>query len=192
LAGPGEIAFALGSTVGVGGMLVRRSRQARRAASAPTVAREHGLDIVEYLIGAVVCTCLLLGGSSVTRALHDGVENWFAGWEARSVFYATTGLLLALSFAYSQVVAAAAVRAMNHALEHDWKVTRNQHYALLVPPFAVVAATNPVPSILAGIGAQLANLLLCWRYTDERPQTPLQTLKAIQARRKQRGPARIA
>lgn len=69
--------------------------------------------------------------------------------------------MLAVGFAYSQVVAAAAVRALNTALGHDWQLTRKLHYSLLAPPFLLAAVWEPAPSIAAGAVAQLVNVLVC-------------------------------
>jgi hypothetical protein len=180
-------AFAAGATIGFGGVLLWRRRQERRLSSAPTTGHEHRFDILGYLIAVCLLVVFLQGGSVATAMLQGAVSEWFAaaGWAARPAFYATTGVLFAVSFAYALFVAGAAVRHMNKALR-DWGVTRNPHYALLVPPFVLAAATLPVPAILAGICVQLANLFVCWRYTDGRPKTPFQTLKALWARRKQR------
>jgi hypothetical protein len=181
------LAFAAGATIGFGGMLLWQRRRARRPSSAPTPGHKPGIGILEYLLAAILLAVFLEGGSVLTAILHGAVSEWFAaGWAAGLAFYATTGVLFALSFAYSQLVARAAVRAMDKALKDDWEVTPNQHYALLVPPYVLAAANLPVPPILAGICVQLANLFVSWRYTDGRPKTPLETLKTLWARRKRR------
>jgi hypothetical protein len=180
-----RLAFAAGATVGFGGTLLWRSRQARRLGSAP----KQGVPLLDYLLAAILLALFLELGSVLTAMLHDTVSDRFSsGWGARPAFYATTGVLFVVSFTYSQVVAGAAVRAMHRALERDWQATRDQHYALLVPPYVLAAANLPVPPILAGICVQLANLFVCWRYTDERPKTLLKTLKALWAQRKHRQP----
>ena len=117
-----------------------------------------------------------MGSEIAHDELDHTVESWFAGSGGDVVFYGTSGAVLILGFAYSQVVAAAAVRALNTALGHDWQLTRNLHYALLVPPFLLVALSGLAASIVAGAVVQLVSLLVCWRYTDDRPKTPLQAL----------------
>jgi hypothetical protein len=181
-----SLGTAVGVTVGGLGMLGVR-RLAGRASGAPA-SRPPGHQFwFEYLVGAWLCFLGLRLGSEYTHLeLDRTVESWFAGWGIDVAFYGASGAVQALGFAYSQLVAAAAVRALNTALGDDWQLARNLHYALLAPPFVLATVWEPAPSIVAGAVAQLVSLLVCWRYTDDRPKTPLQTLKWLLARCRRR------
>ena len=73
-----------------------------------------------------------------------------------------------------------AIRALNTALRHDWQVSRARNYLLLTPPFLLFAPkAAAAPGLLAGVVTHLAVLFLGWRYTRERPQTALKTLRLV-------------
>jgi hypothetical protein len=104
----------------------------------------------------------------------------------------TEAVLAVAGVAYSQLVSGVARKAMDAALGRDWRVSRPLHYALLALPFVLaLPATLAFPGLLTGILVQLGTLYAGWRWTTERPGTPLRTARLVRERLRLRRQERL-
>jgi hypothetical protein len=195
-------ALALGYTIGGGWLAVRRRQRHRRNLSATTAEgtiRPTGHHVKEstlrrwmrlvtrcfdYGLGTAMCFAALFGAAAFSNYVHGKTAYWFTGQTHTVAVIGTHVVVAAAGFAYSQLISGGAIRAMNTGLGHDWAIKRNWHYILLAPPFLLVLPAAVVaPGLALGAVTHLVNLWIGWRFTDERPTTPLRTLKEVRQRR---------
>jgi len=203
---PWEVTYgiATGGTVAGGWLFLRRRRRYRRSLSAaaapgnevpagppsarPTQNRARHLvrlaiRCADYVMGALFCSLALTGGAALSSYLRGEAARWFTGNGHLPGLIGTYVLLAASGFCYAQLISGAAFRAMNTALVHDWRVSRNWHYVLLAPPFLwSLPLSIAAPGMLIGILSHLATLWVGWRFTSEPPGTTLQTLRRLRQR----------
>jgi hypothetical protein len=190
------VATAAGGTVGGGWLAMRRWRSNKRSASIDQPGEKpsrHGnspessrskrrrwivfsFRVIDYVLGSLFCWGALIGGATLGGSIRRSSAHWFSG-DTRTVAIVGTYITLILAgFLYSQLISGGALRAMNVALGHDWKIGRTAHYALLVPPFLLaMPLAVAAPGLLLGITSHLASLAIGWRFTGARPSTPLGT-----------------
>jgi hypothetical protein len=140
------------------------------------------VKVLDYTLGVFLCYYFLtLGVNFKSHQLHIDLLRWLEGFfNARMAETGTRIMLVAAGFLYAQLISGAAIRALNTALRHDWKVSRGWNYVLLAPPFLLFTPKAvAAPGLLAGVATHLAILFLGWRYTYERPQTTLKTLRLV-------------
>ncbi|MGH3230461.1 MAG: hypothetical protein ACRDOA_18125 [Streptosporangiaceae bacterium] len=138
--------------------------------------------VLDYALGTFLCYYFLtLGVTFKSHQLHVYFLHWLEGFfNARMAEVATQVMVTVAGLLYAQLISGAAIRAMNTALRHDWQVSRAWNYLLLTPPFLLfMPKASAAPGLLAGVVTHLAILFLGWRYTRERPQTTLKTLRLV-------------
>jgi hypothetical protein len=140
------------------------------------------IRVLDYALGMLLCYYLLtLGVTFKSHQLHVDLLHWLEGFfDARMAEVATRVLVTVAGLLYAQLISGAAIRALNTALRHDWQLSRGWNYLLLTPPFLLFTPkAAAAPGLLAGVVTHLVILFLGWRYTRERPQTTLKTVRLV-------------
>lgn len=142
------------------------------------------VKVLDYVLGTFLCYYFLTLGVTFTSELRVYLPHWLGGLHnALMAETAARAMLIAAGLLYAQLLSGAAIRALNTALRHDWRISRGWNYLLLAPPFLLFTPKVVTsPGLLAGVMTHLAMLFLGWRYTDQPPQTTLKTLRLLRQR----------
>lgn len=141
--------------------------------------RRAAIRTLEYLFGLGICGWALYIGTLAST----GAERWALGNIEGISDLAITAIGVVAGFVYGQLVTAQAIKVLNIAVEHDWAVSRRNHYLLAAGPFIYVISIVPdTPGIAAGICVQLVTLAVGYRFTSDRPTGPLKTVRAVAGR----------
>jgi hypothetical protein len=198
----GMFGLSTGLSVTAGDFVLRRTRRPRGDVAIPSGRQPASekvrspavvaVRVVDYLIGATLCWMFIVQAGVASVVLRPQVAKLLSGWGRQAASVGSHTLLIAAGLVLTHVVAAGAIRMLNAALAHGWRIGRTLHYMLLVPPFmAAIVGATVAPTMLAGIVAQLITLYVGWRYTHERPGTTLQTAKRLLAMRRHAAAARV-
>jgi hypothetical protein len=164
------------------------------AAPVPVWRRRLRLAVrfVDYAYGLLFCWAAIVGAAAVGQDVRPRSATWFFGQAHALTVVGTQAVLAAAGLAYSQLVSGVARKAMDAALARDWRVSRPLHYALLALPFVLaLPAALAFPGLLTGILVQLGTLCAGWRWTTERPSTPLRTARLVRERLRLRRQERL-
>lgn len=176
------VSFSLTTYSVIRGLLDGSWREENSEAKSGYRPARRVVRVLDYALGVFLCYYFLtLGVTFKSHQLHVELLHWLEGFfNARMAGVATRVMLTVPGLLYAQLISGAAIRALKTALRHDWQVSRARNYLLLTPPFLPFAPkAAAAPGLLAGVVTHLAILFLGWRYTRERPQATLKTLRLV-------------